>query len=701
MSRELIYTSAPRGLAPNSRGFSTVAVSAGMSRQFRMALEALCGYEFRFNVSDPQAHLNPTNFAHTVIAAGAQKSSVLSRIGANGTDYSGRSNKIAHHFLLAESEKLSEGPAAMLEAMSAAGLFRTEWEGEPRELGDSPLAQLADSIVPGRGGGWANVAGDRGWAGQLAKAFHENPKMPAFVVFEPGTNLLPLFVESMAVLPPAERWQVGFATYYSVLPSGCTYHWRGVLAGSKAAAEARRFPNATVIDLTKPLPAVPDNPYTAAARQGQVVASETPASARPSQEKPSKHVERAAALATPREQGSGVVLSGYSPTDLAATEAKTRPLSAFKPRKKVTTTTLLVAAVVVLAIGTGVSVAMLLMAQSSHELRIKELQGDIASKNDVLADQKSKIEEVQREMAEKEKLLAAARVRVEESRRPDPPQKVTDVEPRGKENNQDTQASKPTPNGKGNNGGDGATPEDASDKPADQGRSLRIIPRNEIAGMGRELWKGFHGESEAAKDVKGTIAGFADIPQAERQHYQWQPSDAPGSVRIIEVKSISTGDWIPFVECSVLESSGKVQLGYRRMNNTNKEKYDILFHRFVLEVVDEASGTVYQCPMAFRLPQYVGLELGYKKPSGEGVLLWGSDSENLDEPTRLAGPLQWRLGPDTSPASEELCIPLGLKDNGTDVFIEAVFERPSGAGPRLVMVDLKLRNFVESVRVDI
>ena len=62
MSRELIYTSAPRGLVANTKGFCTVAVTAGMSKQVRLTLESLCGYEFKFNISDPKAHLNPVNY---------------------------------------------------------------------------------------------------------------------------------------------------------------------------------------------------------------------------------------------------------------------------------------------------------------------------------------------------------------------------------------------------------------------------------------------------------------------------------------------------------------------------------------------------------------------------------------------------------------------------------------------------------------
>ena len=100
MSRQLIYTSAPRGLKPGSAGFCTVAADGGMSQPLMTKLELLSGYEFRYNLSDANADRNPINFCHTRITLGGRTCSVLSRVAFSGADYSGRTNKIAHHFLL-------------------------------------------------------------------------------------------------------------------------------------------------------------------------------------------------------------------------------------------------------------------------------------------------------------------------------------------------------------------------------------------------------------------------------------------------------------------------------------------------------------------------------------------------------------------------------------------------------------------------
>nr|MBC8373873.1 hypothetical protein [Planctomycetota bacterium] len=272
MSFELVYTSAQRGLKPNSSGFCTVAATGGISRLASMKLEGLSAYEFHFNLSDANANLNPANFAHTVVKVGGKRQSVLSRIGFAGPDYSGRANKIAHHFLLGDQERLGAGPGEMLLQL-ASGKFCKQWQGQPSNLQPCSLAESLNNTQPsGPAGHWQSVAGDAGWAGMLAKAFKEGGRVPAYVIYAPGTDVLKLFAESLAVLPPQQRWEVNFATYYTSMPAGCYYNWRGILAGSRAAQEIAKFPHAMVIDLTKPLGQAPDNDYTNAARSGQALA---------------------------------------------------------------------------------------------------------------------------------------------------------------------------------------------------------------------------------------------------------------------------------------------------------------------------------------------------------------------------------------------------------------------------------------------
>jgi len=282
MSKQLIYTSAPRGLKPGSSGFCTVAADGGMSQTLMTKLELLSGYEFRYNLSDPNAERNPINFCHTRITLGGRAASVLSRVGFCGSDYSSRTNKIAHHFLLEQGERLPGGPAWMMREMARGGRFRTAWNDPPKALASVALPDLLPRSAPDRQPlqEWSQL-GDPGWAGLMAKAFCRSRKAPAYVIFEPGTDMLALFEESLRLLPANMRWGVHFATYYTSAPPDCHYHWRGILAGSSVLKEVARFPGATVIDLTKPLGRVPsaeDDEFTAAARAGRVVSTPRPKS---------------------------------------------------------------------------------------------------------------------------------------------------------------------------------------------------------------------------------------------------------------------------------------------------------------------------------------------------------------------------------------------------------------------------------------
>ena len=67
-----------------------------------------------------------------VVQFGGRDVPVLSRIGDAGADYTGRTNKCAHHVIFMDAGELNAaGPAwSALEA----GFFDTKWTGDPREL---------------------------------------------------------------------------------------------------------------------------------------------------------------------------------------------------------------------------------------------------------------------------------------------------------------------------------------------------------------------------------------------------------------------------------------------------------------------------------------------------------------------------------------------------------------------------------------
>jgi len=268
MSQELHYTSVPRGLKPGSRGFCSVVMTPHMPVPLVDRLEALSGYQPVFPPHDPSASLNPVVFSHLRLTVSGNVVSVLSRIGPAGLDYSGRPNKYAHHVVLEGAERSEAGPAWLL---SQPSFMQGAWEGEPREIPAGRTPPQGDH-QPGVATAWRSLVGDGGWAGLLAETFLTDPRRTVFLVFRPGMDLLPLFVEALALLPFSRRWDVDFSTYFSPLPQGITCAWRGVLDGSDEAKNARRLPNAVFFDLCHLLGRAEGGALVHLARTGERIA---------------------------------------------------------------------------------------------------------------------------------------------------------------------------------------------------------------------------------------------------------------------------------------------------------------------------------------------------------------------------------------------------------------------------------------------
>lgn len=266
MSQELLYTSAPNGLKPGSRGFCTVLSTQGMSAPLASALESLSGYRPVYPASDERASRNPVVFSHLKMQAAGRSWHVLSRVADYGLDYSQRANKLAHHVVLDQaSERLPGGPANLL---SMSGFMREEWSGEPKVVALKPVTrEPRPAVGPCRA--WAEMTGDAGWAGVLAESFLKDPDRLVIILFAPGQDILPLFSEAISLLPPDRRWDVTFSTYFTGLATGTTCVWRAMVHDSKEAHDSLRFVNALRIDLTADsFPAATDAALVEAARTG-------------------------------------------------------------------------------------------------------------------------------------------------------------------------------------------------------------------------------------------------------------------------------------------------------------------------------------------------------------------------------------------------------------------------------------------------
>jgi hypothetical protein len=239
MSWELYYTSAARGLNPHSHGFCTVARTEGMPRPVVERLESLSNYEPVFSAgSGPAAERQPVAWAHWRIPVGARTRSVLSRVAFVQSDISGRPGKFAHHLLLEPGEHPPAGPAW---TMLQPGVMEAAWTDEPMMLPPRPLSVDGGATAAGPSGA--------GWPARLAQAFRDDPEKPAYLIYEPGLQLLPMLNEAIHLLPESLRWLVTFNTYFAELPAGLSCSWRCVIAKTPAASAARKS-TGTVIDLT-------------------------------------------------------------------------------------------------------------------------------------------------------------------------------------------------------------------------------------------------------------------------------------------------------------------------------------------------------------------------------------------------------------------------------------------------------------------
>jgi hypothetical protein len=279
MSQELHYTSVSRGLKPGSRGFGTVAATAHLADTLADRLESLSGYQAVYPPGDPAARFNPIVHAHVRLTAGGKVLDVLSRIGPAGLDYSGRPNKYAHHIVLDDDDRPEGGPAWLL---GQPGFLQSAWEGEPRILPAGKVVPRGDRPA-GVATAWQAMTGDAGWAGVLTESFLDDPRRPAYLVFRTGMEILPLFVEAIALLPASRRWEVEFSTYFNTLPQGVSCPWRGVLDGSVEAKNARRLPNALIVDLCRPIGRANGDVLVHLARTGELRERTGAEAQRPSQ----------------------------------------------------------------------------------------------------------------------------------------------------------------------------------------------------------------------------------------------------------------------------------------------------------------------------------------------------------------------------------------------------------------------------------
>lgn len=312
MTHELILTSVSQGLEPGSNGYCVVAENRGIPQQIRKRLESMSDYR-HLDVEEP--HLQPVVYSHLIFLALDLSWHLLSRIADAGTDYRHEPNQLAHHIALQNDETVDEGPAWLL---ALPEFHVTEWltpsvrfnvgrsmpglsappamtrrqriarerhwadhrktapiastEEESPEFLRARILENEEQILITKPPSspcptWQELTGDAGWGGILAETARTG--QPALLLFPPGMNLLPLYLEAIALLPDSYRWKATFTTCYTHLPDHVACQWKGVPAGSREAEALSAERDLLILDLSRPMGAAPAGPYVEFARQGR------------------------------------------------------------------------------------------------------------------------------------------------------------------------------------------------------------------------------------------------------------------------------------------------------------------------------------------------------------------------------------------------------------------------------------------------
>ena len=235
---ELVNTSLPNGLIAGTHGFTTAAMTKGVSDVLRGRLEALCAYTHRTSVHDTTYYQqNPVNWFHVVLPQGEH---VVGRVAPSEFDYTGRTNRLAKLRIFGAQEMPSVGAADVLQKEKA--WFSQEWQGNPRYLDEDRNTcghlRMLNPIQASSAPAWDALFGANGsrlaqqFAWQLEKNVSSGGKAIYFKTSASfdvsGERLLGLFADLINLLPSDIRAKVAFSTYPVSLPGGTSCHLRGI-----------------------------------------------------------------------------------------------------------------------------------------------------------------------------------------------------------------------------------------------------------------------------------------------------------------------------------------------------------------------------------------------------------------------------------------------------------------------------------------
>jgi len=251
MASELVITSVRKGLDGGS-GFQPVLRTKGMRPSLGERIRIRVGYAHPFPHGDSK---NPTVYVHRVEKIGGESLHFLTRIADAGSDHTGRSNFLAHALVLDESEtrRKPAGPAETIRRFP----FRSTWDEPAREC-EAPLVVGGERTAT-PSAAWRAAGLDPGIAGDLAELAMAGRS--ARIIVRPNDDVLSLFADALALVAPAQRWQVTFTTCEIEPFEGV---WRAIRADLPQARGLMGTPG--LIDLTSAAIRGSDGPYARFAR---------------------------------------------------------------------------------------------------------------------------------------------------------------------------------------------------------------------------------------------------------------------------------------------------------------------------------------------------------------------------------------------------------------------------------------------------
>ena len=249
---ELVFTSAKAGLIPGRSGFCSVAWTEGMPQNLVSLLENMSGYNALYMPNDPKAELNPVCYSYQKVRYGHNELRILSRIAFAGLDYTGRTNKIAHHIIIEDDSELASLQHGPVSAFLCEENFITEWNEPPRLL--PRRTRLKSATTAGlRADQWHTITGYPQWAGIVAERFLAgDEKSCLYLEYDNEVhrgNVLPLIDEIVRVLPPGAVADFTFNTYFTNAQNGIDCFFRAALPNSPALPAIKRFKVKDLISL--------------------------------------------------------------------------------------------------------------------------------------------------------------------------------------------------------------------------------------------------------------------------------------------------------------------------------------------------------------------------------------------------------------------------------------------------------------------